>query len=46
MTDSNSWKAIFDYKNINSHNFDKEPYILEADDIKNACQNAEKKVSL
>ena len=34
MADSNSWKAIFDFKNINSHDFDKEPYILDADDIK------------
>lgn len=39
MADSNSWKAIFDFKNINSHDFDKEPYILDADDIKKACQN-------
>ena len=39
MADSNSWKAIFDYKNIHSHNFDNGPYVLEAKDIKNACQN-------
>ena len=39
MADSNSWKAIFDYKDIYSHNFDNGPYILEADVIKKACQN-------
>jgi hypothetical protein len=39
MADSNSWKAIFDYNNILSHNFNEEPYILEAKDIKKACQN-------
>lgn len=39
MADSNSWKAIFDYKDINSYDFDNGPYILEADDIKKACQN-------
>ena len=39
MADSNSWKAIFDYKNIYSHNFDNGPYILIAKDIKDACQN-------
>lgn len=39
MADNNSWKAIFDYKNIHSHNFNNEPYILQAKDIKTACQN-------
>ena len=39
MADSNSWKAIFDYKNINSFNFDNGPYILQAEDIKIACQH-------
>ena len=39
MADSNSWKAIFNYKNINSYNFDNGPYILHAEDIKRACQN-------
>ena len=39
MADSNSWKAVFDYKNIHSHNFDNEPFILQAEDIKRACQN-------
>ena len=39
MADSNSWKAIFDYKDILSHNFNKEPYILLARDIKVACQS-------
>lgn len=37
--DSNSWKAIFDYKNIHSHNFNEGPFILEAQDIKDACEN-------
>lgn len=39
MADSNSWKAIFNYKNINSFNFDNGPYILQAEDIKIACQH-------
>lgn len=39
MADSNSWKAIFDYKNIYSHDFNNGPYILQAKDIKKACQN-------
>lgn len=39
MADSNSWKAIFDHNNIHSHNFDNEPFILQAEDIKRACQN-------
>ena len=33
-----AWEAIFDYHHISKHNFDNEPYLLSADDIKEATQ--------
>jgi len=33
---SNSWKAIFDKYEISKHNFDVEPYIIDANQIKQA----------
>ena len=33
---SNSWKAIFDKYEISKHNFDTEPYIIDANQIKQA----------
>ena len=33
---SNSWKAIFDKYEISKHNFDAEPYIIDANQIKQA----------
>ena len=39
MANSESWEKIFkDYK-IHSHDFDKEPYVLSAEQIKQACQD-------
>lgn len=34
-----SWNKIFDYFNILQHDFDKAPYILTADQIKEACNS-------
>ena len=36
---SNSWKAIFDKYNINNHNFDKEPFYINAKMIKDATKD-------
>lgn len=38
----NSWKKIFEDYKIIEHNFDNEPYILTASQIKLACQNFKK----
>ncbi|WP_297206588.1 hypothetical protein [uncultured Brachyspira sp.] len=40
---SNSWKAIFDKYNINNHNFDKEPFYINAKMIKILRQLLKKK---
>lgn len=39
---NNSWKKIFEDLNLNSHNFDKSPYYISAEEIKVSCQNFKK----
>ena len=36
---NNSWKAIFDKYNINKHNFTKQPFLLSAEQIKQATSH-------
>ncbi len=35
----NSWKSIFEAYNIHNHNFDKSPFIISAEQIKQAAKN-------
>jgi deoxycytidine triphosphate deaminase len=42
MASSKSWKKIFDNYGILNHNFNVEPYILTAEQIKVACQDFKK----
>jgi deoxycytidine triphosphate deaminase len=42
MANSKSWEKIFADYNILNHNFNVEPYILTAEQIKIACQNFKK----
>lgn len=50
MASDNSWKKIYDDCNIGQHDFTKGPFVLEAEQIKKACQNfkntAEKEVRI
>jgi len=39
---SNSWKAIFDKYNIHKHNFNKEPFLISAEQIKQATSHFKK----
>ncbi|MEI6581931.1 MAG: hypothetical protein WCN86_03600 [bacterium] len=39
MASSKSWQRIFDYYDINKHDFDKSPFEISAPEIKKACQN-------
>lgn len=42
MANNNSWKKIFDDYNILEHDFDKEPFVLTASQIKVSCQEFKK----
>jgi hypothetical protein len=50
MASSESWKAIFDKYDINNHDFDKKPYIINSKQIKEATKHfsntAQKEVRL
>ncbi len=39
---SNSWKSIFDKYNIHKHNFNKEPFLISAEQIKQATSHFKK----
>lgn len=39
---NNSWKAIFDKYNINKHDFNKEPFYITSEMIKNATEHFKK----
>jgi len=39
---SNSWKAIFDKYSIHRHNFNKEPFLISAEQIKQATSHFKK----
>lgn len=39
---NNSWKAIFQKYNIHKHNFNKEPFIISAEQIKQATSHFKK----
>lgn len=38
----NSWRAIFDAYKIQQHNFDKAPFIISAEQIKQATAHSQK----
>ena len=38
MANNKSWEKIFEYTGMDKHDFDKSPFVLEAEDIKKACQ--------
>ncbi len=42
MSNSNSWEKIFKDYDILEHDFDKAPFYLSAEQIKNSCQNFHK----
>ena len=39
MASNEAWNKIFEEKKLNEHDFEKEPFILKANDIKKICQN-------
>ena len=39
MANSKSWQRIFDYYDINKHDFDKSPFEITATEINKACQD-------
>lgn len=50
MASDKSWNRIFEYTEMDQHDFDTSPYILTAEQIKEACQGftktAEKEVRI
>lgn len=42
MVSNESWEKIFDDLNISHHNFDQDPFLLSAENIKRSCQNFKK----
>ena len=39
MANDKSWERIFDYTGMKNHDFSRSPFILQAEQIKNACQD-------